>query len=370
MTDQTIGKIDFLDLQKQYQSIKEEAFQALLKVGEKTAFTGGPFVADFEKNFSKYCEVNNTSALNSGTAALHFAMIALKIGQGDEVIVPANTFIATAWGPSHSGATPVFTDCKADTWTIDPEKIEAKLTSKTKAIIGVHLYGQPFDVDAVKAIAKKHNLYLVEDCAQAHGAKYRGRVVGGLADMGCFSFYPGKNLGAFGEGGAVTSSNAEYIETINCLRNQGSKEKYYHDMIGYNERMHGFQGAVLNVKLKYIDRWNQRRKEIAKMYHDKIVNTKIKMQKQPEWSDSVYHLFVITADDRDSMMKYLQANNIFPGIHYPVPCHLQKAYAGLGYKHGDFPEAEFQSAHCLSLPMYPELTDDEIGKVIDIINKY
>lgn len=365
-----MGRINFLDLKRQYKNISEEIEIAIKEVCCKTAFSDGTFVRDFEKKFAEFLNVKYVSGLNSGTVALHFALSALKTGLNDEVIIPANTFIATAWGVSHTNATPVFVDCTSDTWNIDPNKIEEKITKKTKAIIGVHLYGQPFDVDAIKEITKKHNLFLIEDTAQSHGAKYKGNIVGCLTEMGCFSFYPGKNLGAYGEAGAVVSNNKGYIDMINCIRNQGSIEKYYHDMIGYNERMDGFQGAILSIKLKYLDKWNERRKEIAEIYQREITNPRIKMQKQPEWAESVYHLFVITTDNRNKLIKHFNENNIYPGIHYPVPCHLQKAYSFLNYKKGDFPNSEYLADHCLSLPMYPELANEEVEKVIEVINKY
>lgn len=365
-----MNKINLLDLKKQYLGIKGEVSQALLKVCEETAFSDGPFVQKFEKNFANFCGVKYCEGVNSGTSALFLSLRALGIREGDEVIVPANTFIATAWGVSYNSAKPVFVDCDPDTWNIDSQKIEEKITSKTKAIVGVHLYGQPFDIGPVKKIARKHKLFLVEDCAQAHGAKYKEKHVGGFGEMGCFSFYPGKNLGAYGEGGAVVTNAKKYDVHIRSLRNHGSTEKYRHDEIGYNMRMDGFQGAILDIKLKHINIWNRRRKAIAKMYQKGITNPKIKMQFQPEWSDSVYHLFVITTEDRFGLKSHLENNGIFPGMHYPVPCHLQKAYEFLGYKKGDFPNAEYLADHCLSLPMYAELTDQEVNYIIKIINAY
>lgn len=363
-------KISFLDLKQQYYQIKDEVLPAVLEVFENTAFTNGPSVHNFEKAFAEYCNTKYAIAVNSGTSALHLAMVALGIKQGDEVIVPANTFIATAWGPSYVGATPVFVDCDPDTWQIDPIKIEEKITSKTKAIIGVHLYGQSFDIDAVKKIADKHNLFFIEDAAQAQGTKYKGNKVGGFGEMACFSFYPGKNLGAYGEGGGITTNNSEYNDHLIKLRNHSSRDKYYHDEIGYNMRMGGVEGAVLGVKMKYLDSWNSRRKAIAKMYQEGIKNPLIKMQKQPDWTESIYHLFVITTEKREEFIKYLNDNNIFPGMHYPVPCHLQKAYLHLGYKKGDCPNSEYLAEHCISLPMFAELPDEDINYVINIINKY
>jgi dTDP-4-amino-4,6-dideoxygalactose transaminase len=363
-------RIACLDLKGQHQQIKKEVFEAFEKVYEQTAFSGGPFVEAFEKDFASFCRTQYAVGVNNGTTALHLAMLVLKIGPGDEVIIPANTFIATAWGVSYTGAIPVFVDCDPETWEIDANKLEEKINKKTKAIIGVHLYGQPFDIQPVQAICRKHNLFLVEDAAQAQGACYAGSPVGGFGEMACFSFYPGKNLGACGEAGAITTNNEKYYTHLQSLRNHGSMTRYYHDEIGFNMRMGGLEGASLKIKLKYLSRWNSRRKEIAEKYHREIKNAKIKMQFQPPGHESVFHLFVITTKERDDLMKHLNDMNIFPGLHYPVPCHLQKAYTSLGYKAGDFPNAEYLAGHCLSLPMYPELTNEEIEYVIQILNNY
>ena len=365
-----MSTINCLDLKGQHQQIKKEVFELFEKVYENTAFSGGPFVEQFEKDFSNYAQTKYTIGVNNGTSALHLAMLALGIGAGDEVIIPANTFISTAWGISYVGATPVFVDCDKDNWEIDPAQIEKVITAKTKAIIGVHLYGMPFDIDAVLSIAKKHNLFLVEDAAQAQGARYKGITVGGFGEMACFSFYPGKNLGACGEAGGITTNNEVYQKHLNSLRNHGSMVRYYHDEVGFNMRMGGLEGASLQVKLKYLEGWNNRRREIAKMYHAGIKNTKIKMQTQPEWADSIYHLFVVTTDEKDKFVKHLQSNGVNPGFHYPVPCHLQKAYSSLNYKVGDFPNSEYLASHCVSLPMYAELSNDDVNKVIDAINNY
>lgn len=363
-------KIQCLDLKRQHAQIKNEIFEAFEKVYENTAFSGGPFVEKFENEFAAFCNTQYAIGVNNGTTALHLAMLALGIGAGDEVIIPADTFIATAWGVSHAGATPVFVDCTADTWQIDVTKIEEKITPKTKAIIGVHLYGQPFDIDAVKQICVKHNLFLVEDAAQAQGALYKGVPVGGFGEMACFSFYPGKNLGACGEAGGISTNNETYTKHIKSLRNHGSVVRYYHDEIGYNMRMGGLEGASLSVKLKYLTDWNNKRRAIAKKYQAAITNKKITLQAQPDWADSIYHLFVVTVDDRDKLMKHLEASGIIAALHYPVSCHLQKAYEHLGYKKGDCPNAEYLAAHCVSLPMFAELTDEEVDRVIDCLNKY
>lgn len=363
-------RIPCLDLKGQHQQIKKEIFEAFEKVYEQTAFSGGPFVEEFEKDFAAFCGAKYAVGVNNGTTALHLAMLALGIGAGDEVIIPANTFIATAWGVTHAGAVPVFVDCDPDTWEIDASKIEAKITSKTKAVIGVHLYGQPYDIQAVDAICKKHGLFMVEDAAQAQGATYMANPIGSFGEMACFSFYPGKNLGACGEAGGITTNHEKYAKHLQSLRNHGSVARYYHDEVGFNMRMGGLEGASLKIKLKHLTAWNNRRKEIAAKYHKSLKNPKIKMQFQPEGHDSVFHLFVVTTEDRDGLMKYLNEKNIYPGLHYPVPCHLQKAYAGLGYKTGDFPNAEYLAAHCLSLPMYAELTNEELDTVIKTLNSY
>jgi dTDP-4-amino-4,6-dideoxygalactose transaminase len=364
-----IKKIPCLDLQNQHHQVKTEIFEAFEKVYAKTAFSGGPFVEEFEKAYATYIGTHHCVGLSNGTVALHLAMLALGIGQGDEVIIPANTFIATAWGVSHAGATPVFVDCDG-TWNIDPLKIEAAITSKTKAVIGVHLYGQPFDVDAVIAICDQYNLFLVEDAAQAQGARYKGVTVGGFGEMACYSFYPGKNLGACGEAGGITTNHEQYAAHLRSLRNHGSTVRYFHDEIGYNYRMGGLEGASLFIKLKYLEGWNNRRREIAKRYRKEINNPKITFQHKPDWADGVNHLFVITTEDKDALVQHLDKNNIVAAYHYPVPCHLQKAYADLGYKKGDFPHSEYLADHCISLPMYAELTDDEVDHVIKTLNAY
>lgn len=363
-------KINFLDLKEQYFTIREEVLQAVEDVFENTAFSSGPYVTDFEKSFASYLGVDHVVGVNNGTSALHLCMLALGIKAGDEVIVPANTFIATAWGVCHANATPVFADCDPATWGIDPDSAEAKITSRTKAIIGVHLYGQPCELDALRDLCSRRGLFLIEDCAQSHGAVYKGAVTGAVGDIAAFSFYPGKNLGAYGEAGAVASNNKEYIDKIRMLINQGSVRKYYHEQVGYNMRMDGVQGAILNVKLKHLPRWTRRRQEIADAYRKGITSKKITLQKVQDHAEHVYHLMVIAVDDREHLMEYLASHNIFAGIHYPVPVHLQKAFAYMGHNEGDFPNAEHLSAHCLSLPMYPELKDEDVQYIIEKLNNY
>ncbi|MBI4225669.1 DegT/DnrJ/EryC1/StrS family aminotransferase [Candidatus Roizmanbacteria bacterium] len=363
-------RIPFLNLKKQYRSIKKEIDVAIQNVINDSTFSGGPYVEKFEKKFAKFIGTKYAVGLNSGTSALHLALKILNTKQGDEVIVPVNTFIATAWAVSYLGAKPVFVDCDRETWQLDPRKIEKKITSKTKAIIGVHLFGQPFDIDAVKRIADRHKLYLVEDCAQAHDAKYKGKTVGTFGDVACFSFYPTKNLGAFGEGGALVTNNPKYALRAKILRNQGSSIKYYHEEIGFNMRMEGIQAAILDVKLKHLNQWNKRRQEIAKTYQTLIKNPNITMQQQPVWAESVYHLFVITVNQRERFIKHLKKNGVESMIHYPIPCHLQKAYRHLEYKRGDFPLVEEYAKHCVSIPLNPEMTNQDVNRICRIINKY
>lgn len=359
-----------IDLVRNYTSHREEYLEAISRVCQETAFSGGKYADLFDTEFARYVGSKYACGVNNGTSALHCAMLALGVGAGDEVIVPANTYIATAWGVTYTGATPVFVDCTADTWELDPTRIEEKITSRTKGIIGVHLYGQPFDYASVEAIAKRHGLFVVEDCAQAHGAKFEGRNVGTLGEMGCFSFYPGKNLYAFGEGGSVTCDKEEYYRHITRLKNQGCDIRYYHDEVGYNYRLEGIQGAVLSVSLKYLPEWTKRRQEIGQRYLRDIANPLITMQRHPENTESVYHLFVITVPDREAFIEYMAKAGVECNMHYPVPCHLQKAYKMLRYHEGDCPNAEYLANHCVTLPLFPEMKEDEIEKVIELCNAY
>ncbi len=359
-----------IDLTRDYQKHKEEYRAAIEAVCEETAFSGGKYADQFDREFAEFCQVPYAAGVNNGTSALHCAMLALGIGAGDEVIVPANTYIATAWGVTYSGATPVFVDCTADTWEIDPAKIEEKITERTKAIIGVHLYGQPFEFGQVKTIADRYGLFVVEDCAQAHGALYEGRLVGGLGELGCFSFYPGKNLYAFGEGGSVTCYKKEYFDAITTIKNQGCQVRYYHDVVGYNYRLEGLQGAVLSVSLKYLPEWTARRREIGRRYLKEIINPLLTMQAHPANTETVFHLFVITVENPDEFISYMEKQGMECNKHYPVPCHLQKAYENLNYKVGDCPNAEYLASHCVTLPLFPEMTDQEVAQVIKACNSY
>ena len=359
-----------IDIARDFARHKTEYMQAIERVCEETAFSGGKYADQFDREFAQYLDVRAASGVNNGTSALHLAMMCLGIGEGDEVIVPANTYIASAWGVTYAGATPVFADCTPDTWEIDPSRIEEKITSRTKAIIGVHLYGQPFDFGAVKEIADRHWLYVVEDCAQSAGAEYEGVKTGGLGEIGCFSFYPGKNLYAFGEGGAVTSNDPKYIDMVNVYKNQGCRVRYYHEVVGYNMRLEGVQGAVLSVSLQYLDQWNARRIEIGKRYDRGITNPLFTLQMHPENTKPVYHLYEVQVPDPEHFLKYMAEQGIECNRHYPVPCHLQQAYKDLGYQRGDCPNAEQLADHCATLPLFPEMTDAEAEMVIAACNAY
>lgn len=360
-----------IDIGRDYKKHEEEYLEAIKRVCVETAFSGGKYADIFDKEFAQFLGVPYVQGVNNGTSAIHCALAALGIGKGDEVIVPANTYIATAWGVTYTGATPVFADCTADTWEIDPKSAEEKITDKTKAIIGVHLYGQPFEYNEIRRIADKHGLYVVEDCAQAHGARYEGKMVGTLGELGCFSFYPGKNLYAFGEGGAVSCKEKKYNDYIYVMKNQGCNVRYYHEMIGYNYRLEGIQGAVLSVSLGFLHEWTRRRIEIGERYMREINNPLVTLQKHPENTEPVFHLFeIMIAGDPDRFLEYMAGKGIECNRHYPVPCHLQKAYADLGYRKGDCPNAEELAGHCVTLPLFPEMTDEEVGLVIDSINGY
>ncbi|MCR5215350.1 MAG: DegT/DnrJ/EryC1/StrS family aminotransferase [Lachnospiraceae bacterium] len=359
-----------IDLKRNYEAHKEEYQKAILEACECQSFSGGPCADAFEEEFAAFHDMPHASGVNNGTTALHVAMMALDLQPGDEVIVPANTYIATAWAVSYCNATPVFVDCTPDTWEIDASKIEEKITERTKGIIGVHLYGQPFDFNAVKAIADRHHLWVVEDCAQGHAATYEGKMVGTLGEIGCFSFYPGKNLFCFGEGGAILTRNQDYYDAVQVIKNQGCRVRYYHERLGYNYRLEGLQGAVLSVGLSHLKEWTARRREIGKRYLAEITNPLITHQAHPGNTQTVFHLFVITVKDRERFIAYMKEHGIGCDMHYPVPCHLQEVYEDLGYHEGDCPNAEYLAKHCVSLPMFPELTEDEITHIIHTVNAF
>jgi dTDP-4-amino-4,6-dideoxygalactose transaminase len=369
-------QVPFLDLKIQYKSIKSEIDPAIQNILDNTAFVLGKAVSDFETEFAKEHGVKHCIGVSSGTDGNHLALWVLGIKPGDEIIVPANTFIATAWGATLCGAKPVFVDCEADSYNINSKIVEEVITTKTKAIIAVHLYGQPADLDPLRDIAKKHNLFLVEDCAQSHFAEYKGNRIGGLSNSASFSFYPGKNLGAYGEGGAVTTNDDELAKKVKMLRDHGALQKYNHEMLGHNYRMEGIQGAVLGVKLKYLDKWTDGRRYVAKKYYDLLKDVPfIILPKEKSYAKHVYHLFVIQVNEggskkRDELAKYLIDNGIATGLHYPIPLHMQPCFKYLGYQKGQFPETEKLAENGLSLPMYPELNDEQIFYVCDSIRKF
>ncbi|KAB8144415.1 DegT/DnrJ/EryC1/StrS family aminotransferase [Chloroflexia bacterium SDU3-3] len=355
--------IPFLDLKAQYLSIKAEIDAAIMGVIDRSEFILGSEVSAFEQAFAAYCQSDAAVGVSSGTSALHLALLALGIGPGDEVITTPFTFVATAAAILYTGATPVFVDIDPASFTIDPAQIEAAITPRTKALLPVHLYGQPADMAPILQIARRHGLPVVEDAAQAHGAEYQGRRVGSIGDIGCFSFYPGKNLGAYGEGGAVTTSNPELLRTVRMLRDWGAEQKYHHVLKGYNYRLDGIQGAVLGVKLRYIEDWTAARRAHA-AYYTRALADSFRTPAEAAGRRHVYHVYAIRHAQRDALQQHLQRAQIATGIHYPIPVHLQPAYADLGYRAGDFPHAERAAAQVLSLPLYPELTKAQQDTVI------
>jgi len=355
--------IPFVDLKAQYHSIKQEVDAAILKTIESCQFTLGSEVAAFENDFAAYSQVKHGIAVNNGTSALHLALLAAGIGEGDEVITVPFTFVASVAAIYYSRATPVFVDIDPRTFTMDPAKIEAAITPKTRAILPVHLYGQCADMDPILAIARKHNLIVIEDACQAHGAEYKGRRAGSMGDMGAFSFYPGKNLGAYGEGGLVSTSNPEFNRTIRMLRDWGAEKKYHHVLKGYNYRMEGIQGAVLRVKLKYLEGWTEQRRAAAANYAKFFAGSNVRIPEAMPHNRHVFHVYAIRTAHRTEWMDALNKQGIASGIHYPIPVHLLPAYADLGYKAGDFPHSEQAAHETMSLPMFPELTAQQCQTV-------
>ena len=364
-------KVPFLDLISQGKTIKEDVLDMIDDAISQAAFIGGPNVSGFEAEFAAFCDTHHCVGVASGTDALRFAMMAAGVGYGDEVVTVPHTFIATTEAISQTSAKPVFVDIDPQTWNIDVDRIESALSPRTKAIIPVHLYGQPADMDAILEIAAKHRLKVIEDACQAHGASYKGRPAGSIGDLGCFSFYPGKNLGAYGEGGAVTTNDAPMAEMIAKIRDHGQKTKYYHDMEGYNGRLDAIQAGILRIKLKKLAAWNTARREHASQYSQLLKDVQaVTLPIEAPETNSVYHLYVILADRRDELQKALAEKGIATGLHYPLPLHLQEAYRSLGYRQGDFPVTESVAENLLSLPMYPELTQDQIHYVAECIRDF
>lgn len=370
MPTSTLRQVPFVDLKAQYACIKQEIDQAIEQVLSRNDFILGQDVALFEEEFAKFCDAKYAIGVDSGTSALELALRALGIGPGDEVITAANTFIATTLAISYTGATPVLVDCDAQTYNLDVTLLEQAITSRTKAILPVHLYGQPADMDPILEIARQHGLTVLEDACQAHGARYKGKRVGALGEIAAFSFYPGKNLGAYGDGGMITTNDPAIAEAVRMLRDYGQSGKYHHLIKGYNRRLDTLQAAVLRVKLKYLDSWNKARHAHAKRYNQILAGSAVVTPIEAKYAESVYHLYVIRVKDRDGLQAYLKEKGISTGIHYPTPIHLQPAYSDLPYKEGSFPITEKYALEGLSLPMYAELTPDLIAYVVNSISEF
>lgn len=370
-------KVPFVDLKVQFESISDEINEAIQQVLHSSAFAGGVFVDKFENEFATFCQSDHAIGVGSGTEALWLALLALGIGPGDEVITVPNTFIATAEATSLCGAKPVFVDIDEKTYTMDPQKLDEYLrfhnrkSNRLKAVIPVHLFGQMADMDPIMEIARAHELIVIEDACQAHGAEYKGRPAGSFGHAACFSFYPGKNLGAYGEAGAILTNNTELDKNIRMLRDHGQSKKYYHPMIGWNARMDGLQGAVLSVKLRHIKSWNQARRKNAQLYADLLSDLdSVIVPRETQRAKHVYHIYAIRVNNSESLIDYLVNKDIHCGIHYPIPIHLQDAYGFLNLEKGTFPVAEKCAEEFVSLPMYPELSEEQIEYVVTEIKHF
>lgn len=363
-------KIPLVDLSIQYQTIKSEIDEAISRVLKTSRFILGDEVSAFEQEFAKYCKVKYCAALDNGTSALELGMRALNIGTGDEVITPVNSFIASSSAISTIGAMPVWVDCDTKTYNMSPLGIVKKITKKTKAIMPVHLYGQPADMQKIIAIAKKYKLKIIEDACQAHGALFNGKHSGSLGTFAAFSFYPGKNLGAFGDAGALITNDKAVYETVKKMRNYGQSKKYHHAFIAWNRRLDSLQAAILRVKLRHLDKWNQQRIKNAQIYNKQLKDVAIATPYHDPITTHVYHLYVIRSNSRNKLQEYLEHHGISTGIHYPIPLHLQKAYRFIGRKKGEFPISEKYSQEILSLPMHPELTEEKINYIVRAIKRF
>ncbi len=357
------------DLKAQNKRIATEVMAAISEVIDNSSFILGPKVVEFETEFARYSGAKHCIGVNSGTSALHLALICAGVGHGDEVITVPMTFIATSWAISYCGATPVYVDIDPATYTMDPRLVERAITKKTKALLPVHLYGQPADLAQLKDIATRHGIALIEDCAQSHGAMYQGQHAGTVGMAGCFSFYPGKNLGAFGEGGAVITNDDAIAKRMRALRDHAQAERYHHSEIGFNYRMDGIQGAVLAIKMQHIRQWTDARIALADRYRALLVDLPINLPVQSADRKHVWHQFVVTHPNRDEIRRQLEARGIHTGLHYPIPLHLQQAYAHLGGRAGDHPVSERIGAHCLTLPLFAEMTASQQSAVVDALNE-
>jgi dTDP-4-amino-4,6-dideoxygalactose transaminase len=359
--------VPFVDLKAQYKAISDEVTAAIHGVLDSCQFGLGSEVSSFEKEFAAYCEVNEAIGVNSGTSALHLALLAAGVGPGDEVITVPFTFVATAAAIHYTGATPIYVDIDPNTFCMDPAKLDAAITSKTRAIVPVHLYGQPADMDPINKVARECGLVVIEDAAQAHGAKYKRRPVGSLANMACFSFYPGKNLGAYGEGGLITTDNPDYAKRIRMLRDWGAEEKYHHVLKGYNYRMEAMQGAVLRVKLRHLEKWTEARRSVARRYDEAFSGSEVRAPRSTQENRHVYHIYAVRSPARARWQQELSDRGIQTGIHYPIPVHLQPAYAEAKWRKGDLPHAEMAAKEVLSLPIFPELREVQQNEVIQAV---
>ena len=359
--------IPFADLQAQYRSIKPEIDAAIQRVLESAQFALGPAVSRFEGAFAAYCGTSHAVGVNSGTSALHLALIVAGVKPGDEVITVPFTFVATAAAIEYAGARPVFVDVDSEFYTMDPGRLEAAITPRTRAIVPVHLYGQAAEMDPILDIAARRGLTVIEDACQAHGATYRGRRCGSMGTLGCFSFYPGKSLGAYGEGGAVVTHDAALAARLRLLRSWGEETRYIHTLRGFNYRMDGIQGAILDVKLRHLDKWTEARARHAAAYARRLADVDAIAPRVREGSTHVYQVYAVRLARRDAVRASLAEAGVQTGVHYPIPLHLQPAYRDLGYVRGDFPVAERLADEVLSLPMFPELTDAQIDTVTDVI---
>lgn len=360
-------KVPFLDLKSEYAQLRDEILRALDHVCQKSAFVLGEEVEEFEREFAVYCGVKHCVALSNGTAALHLGLLALGVQPGDEVITSPNTFLATAEAIAYCGARPVFADIDPATANLDPRRLERAITLRTRAILPVHLYGRPADMDAIRSIAEPRKIRILEDAAQAHGTRYRGRLAGGLADAAAFSFYPTKNLGAYGEGGALTTNDDQIAKFARAARSHGQTARYEHEFVGYNYRMHGFQGAVLRIKLRRLDEWNVRRREIAAEYRRILSSARLEMPVDDPRDECVYHQFVVYVKNRNAVIAKLTEREIETAVHYPRPLHLQPAYSSLGYPPGTFPHSEQACEHVLSLPIFPGMTAEQVSYVANSV---
>lgn len=365
----TVIEVPYYDLKQQYAALRSEILEAIDRTCRNTAFSLGDEVASFEREFARYCQARHCVAVNSGTSALHLALLAAGVGPGDEVITTPNTFMATAEAIVYTGAKVVFADIDPRTANLDPRAAGEAVSPRTRAIVPVHLYGRPADLHAFEKLAADCGVAFIEDAAQAHGARYRGRRVGAIGLCGAYSFYPSKNLGAYGEAGAIVTNDDKAAQYCRAARSHGEFRRYFHDFIGYNYRMEGFQGAVLGVKLRHLEEWTERRKAIAKRYREKLSGLALTMPQDDSRDECAYHLFVIYIEDRDSVQSELKNRAIGTAIHYPWPLHLQKALADLGYQAGDFPHAERACRQVLALPLFPELTDEQVDYVSDALGE-